>query len=331
MPEISVLIPVYNGQETIKKTINSVLEQTFSDFELILVNDGSNDDTETIIKDFKDKRIRYFYKENKGIADTRNFALSKAEGKYIAFIDADDWMEKTALELLIKKARETQAEIVVCDYRYVYENGTTHDMHSTDFKITSVANHKSLLVEVMPQPWNKLVKKEVFDNSKLSFPTGLVFEDLCFYSCLMPSIKSIVKLNEVLINYYQVGTSIMASAKKIRKTTYDFDTVIARIDQHYKEHYDSVYQKELEGLFALNARELIDGIFKNKVSENTEKILVIHSILNTINKNYPAWYKNSYYTRKYAKYKKSFRIKRRVIDWLLAKGEIKLVVERIIK
>lgn len=332
MPKISVLIPAYNAQETIQKTMNSVLNQTFTDFELIIVNDGSKDATEEIVLSNKDERIRYFKKENGGIANTRNYAISVAQGEYIAFLDADDWMEENALELLVNKANETKAEVVVCDYRYVYEDGMKQDIRSNDFGICNLDTRKTLLLEVMPQPWNKLVKKEVFMRSELCFPDGLVFEDLCYYSCLMPSINSIAKLNEVLVNYYQLGTSIMASARKIKNTIYDFDQVIQRINNYYTNNNLLMrYKSELEGLFALNARELIDSIFKNKAASVEEKEKVIKSILNTINQKYPKWYKNNYYTEKYRCFGKSYLLKRRIIDALLAKGQTSFVLKKIVK
>lgn len=331
MPEISVLVPVFNGEKTIQKSIQSILDQTFSDFELIVIDDGSFDNTQNIIHAINDSRLRYVYKENGGIGHTRNTAVSLAKGNYIAFLDADDWMEPNALEKFFQCAQRSKADMVVADYRFVYPDGTKQDMHTYDFNISNMKARKSLLVEVMPQPWNKLVKKEVLKNSGLQFPDGHVFEDLCYYSCLLPSVSSVAKLDDVLINYVQFDTSIMASAKKIKPTIYDFNKVVQIIYQYYQNHQLLTYSYELEGLFALNARELIDGVFKNEQASRQEKIKVVEDILKTINTVYPKWYRNSYYREKFVDFGSSFRLKRWMIDYFLAKGKTKFVIEKILK
>lgn len=330
MSKISVIVPAYNAASTIKRTIDSILNQTYYDFELIVINDGSTDDTEKVVLSVQDIRVKLISKENGGIAHTRNFGLKQASGELIAFLDADDWMEPNALEMLVKTMEKYNAEMVVCDYRYVYEDGTTLDMHSVDFGVSSMKERSSLLLEVMPQPWNKLVKKEVFDRADFFFPDGLVFEDLCYYSCLLPSVSKVVKLNEVLINYYQMETSIMAGARQIKKTVYDFDRIVIKIDDYY-EQKQLGYKKEREALFALNARELVDGILKNPVASIDQKCDVIQSILNTLNQRYSNWPHSSFYTEKYKGFGKVYLLKRRVIDLLFSKGKTMFVLKYIVK
>ena len=104
MTKISVILPVYNSQKFIKKAIESVLDQTFSDFELIIVNDGSTDSTLDIIRDFKDKRIRLLNQSNQGPGAARNNALEMADGDYVMFLDSDDWYSPDALETAYNEA-----------------------------------------------------------------------------------------------------------------------------------------------------------------------------------------------------------------------------------
>ncbi len=331
MPEISVLVPAYNAEKTIQRTIKSILNQSFSDFEVIVVNDGSSDQTEKTVLEMQHPQIRYFKKENGGIAETRNYLLEKAQGKYVSFLDADDWMEPDTLEWLHQTAVETQAEAVVCDYRYVFENGDIKEMPSADFGVSCLKQRPSLLIEVMPQMWNKLILKETLDRQLLKFPKGLVFEDLFYWSCLLPQLHRVAKCNHSLINYYQLQTSIMASARKIKPTIYDFDRIVSLIDDYYQQQGWNTVQKELEGLFALNARELVDGIIDNQNASLEEKTAAVCSVLNTLNRRYPKWFKNSYYVRKYEAFGKSFLFKRRLIDWGLARGKVDLVLKQVSK
>lgn len=333
MPAITVIIPVYNGEKTIAKTIESVLSQTFCDFEILIVNDGSTDDTTDVIARYlkQDKRIRVIEKVNGGIASARNTGVEHALGDYIAFIDADDWMETTTLEELYNAITEQDAEVCVCDYRYVYEDGTGHDVINYSFSKKNVSDNKELLVKVMPQPWNKLMKKDIFKRISPCYPDGLVFEDLCFYACVFPEIKTMTKIDRALINYLQLDSSIMSSAKKIKKSIYDFGVILQRIADHYENKgLKKEYHVELEGLLARNSRELVDGIVKNQ-SPVSEKIHAIKSFMDVLNSLYPNWYKNSYYTETVLNTSLIYRVKRKIIDIFLSKGKYEFVFKYFLK
>ena len=114
--DISIIVPIYNAEKYIKKCVESLLRQTKEELEIILINDGSTDQTEKIIKTFQDPRIRYFKNKNQGIGKTRNFGIQKAEGEYISFVDSDDTLEKTACEELYQKAKKDNLDVVVCNY-----------------------------------------------------------------------------------------------------------------------------------------------------------------------------------------------------------------------
>lgn len=329
--KVSVLIATYNGAKTIKRAIDSVLNQTFKDFELIVLDDGSTDNTQETINLIKDERIKFIRQENKGIASSRNRLLSEALGDYVIYLDSDDWMENNTLEKLVNKVKEGNYDAVVCNYRYIYEDGSSKDIIYKSFDNKNMRDYPELLVKVMPQPWNKLVKKQAMDNSNISFPDGLVFEDLCYYSCLMPHLNKVAMIEDCLINYVQLSSSIMSEAKTIKNTIYDFDKVIGMIDDYYNNNYQGLYVEEKEGLFVLNAREIIDAIFANKNVMISEKEKAIHSLLNTINNKYPNWYQNKYYKEKLKNNSIIYKMKRKTIDKLLVNGKYRFVLEDIIK
>lgn len=329
--KVSVLIASFNSESTIKRAINSILRQTYEEFELIVLDDGSTDNTKDVINSITDTRLKYIYQDNEGIASSRNRLLSEAKGDYVIYLDSDDWMESNTLERLINKANESDCDAVVCNYRYVYEDGLTQDVSFPSFDKKNMKNRPSLLLDVMPQPWNKIVKRKAMIDSNISFPNGLVFEDLCFYSCLMPRLNNVSMIEDCLINYVQHKTSIMSEAKSINKNIYDFDKVVEIIKNYYAKEYPNKYQKEVEALFVFNAREIIDGIFKNKNVSIDEKEKAISSVLNTINNTYSNWYRNEYYCKRNNTKGFIYCIKRRIIDKLLAKEKYKIVLEKVIK
>lgn len=124
MPEVSAIIPTYNVADWLKQSIASVLDQTFTDYELIIIDDGSTDNTSSVVKDFNDKRIRYFYKDNNGIPSSRNFGIAKAAGQYIAFLDSDDLWPKDYLTVMTAALEQaTDYGVAYCAVTQVYPNG----------------------------------------------------------------------------------------------------------------------------------------------------------------------------------------------------------------
>ena len=125
MAEISIIVPVYQVEKYIRQCIESILAQTFTDFELILVDDGSKDNSGKICDEYaeKDKRIRVIHKENDGLSDARNKGLDNASGNYFMFVDGDDYISPNMAECLYKKISEAKADIAACNYRYIFEDG----------------------------------------------------------------------------------------------------------------------------------------------------------------------------------------------------------------
>ena len=120
--DISIIVPIYNAEKYLKKCLDSLVNQTKKELEFILINDGSTDKSEEIVKTYKDERIKYFKNKNQGIGKTRNFGIEKATGKYIMFLDSDDYFSSDACEILYKEAEKEKADLIVFDY-YRVEKG----------------------------------------------------------------------------------------------------------------------------------------------------------------------------------------------------------------
>lgn len=130
-PSVSIIVPVYNARKTIARCIESIINQEFQDFELLLVNDGSKDDSGQICDSYaaQDKRIRVIHKDNSGVSDSRNIALDLAKGKYIQFLDSDDWITTDATNLFFRAAEDHHCDMVISDfYRVVGQRVSTREI-----------------------------------------------------------------------------------------------------------------------------------------------------------------------------------------------------------
>lgn len=171
-PEISVIVTAYNAAGSIARCIGSILAQSFRDFELIILNDGSTDGTEEIIGRYDDPRIRYFHHPNQGVAYTRQRGLDLAQGRFSIFVDSDDWIDADMLEGMLQKQKETDADMVLCDLveefgdRRVYKR---QDPGTTDSRVVRY----KLLDELHAGMVNKLIRHSLYSQHDIRFLSGV--------------------------------------------------------------------------------------------------------------------------------------------------------------
>lgn len=183
MPAISIICPVYKAEKYIHKCIDSVLAQTFTDFELLLIDDGSPDSSGQICDEYaeRDSRVRVFHKENGGVASARQVGLDNACGEYTIHVDPDDWVEPNMLEELYAKAKETDADMVICDFyteSYIPRNQKYIKQAPTSLSSNIVL--RNLFEHLHGSLCNKLIKLECFRKNNIRFNQEFSFcEDLC--------------------------------------------------------------------------------------------------------------------------------------------------------
>ncbi len=202
MTDISIIVPAYNAEKYIGKCLDSLINQTKKELEFIIVNDGSKDNTEDIVKGYKDKRIKYFKNKNQGIGKTRNFGIDKSNSKYIMFLDSDDYLDKTACEVMFNKAENNDLDIVVCDFYKEYDNGNIEEIRTPSFKDSSLKDNPDIITEYLC-PWAKIYKSDLIKMNKIKFVENLKYEDAPFV------IESYVKANKIgkvdeCLNYYLI-------------------------------------------------------------------------------------------------------------------------------
>ncbi len=240
---ISVIIPTYNNEKYISRCIDSIINQTYQNIEIIIINDGSNDNTENIINSYaqKDERIIPINKENTGVSNTRNIGIMNANGKYITFIDSDDWIEKNFIEEMYKSIVRENVEIVRCNYflhknnkkieRKIknleykkYENDLEIDKVKKEFLISNEGNENYVMLLMIKN-----------DKKKILFDENLIYmEDVIYYFDLLTNKKSIYFLNEELYNYYSNEQSVTHSSEKnfqlINETIKVRETLFHKLD-----------------------------------------------------------------------------------------------------
>ena len=199
MVKVSIIVPIYNTSKYLKKCIDSLLNQTLKDIEIILINDGSTDNSEDIVKLYKDKRIVYKSKKNEGIGKTRNLGITLAKGKYISFIDSDDYVTPDFCEKMYNKAIKDNCDIVICNY---YENNNgIKKINFKPFKDSSLKENPGIINSINLGPCNKIYKKELFNNKDIRFEENLKYEDAPFVCKILYEAKRIGKLNNALTYY----------------------------------------------------------------------------------------------------------------------------------
>ncbi|MBE5947836.1 MAG: glycosyltransferase family 2 protein [Lachnospiraceae bacterium] len=211
MKKVSIIVPVYNVEKDIGKCVDSIISQTYKDWDLWLIDDGSKDESPSICDAFAqyDERIQVVHKENGGVSSARNRGLEEATGDYILFVDSDDYLESCALEKLVDATDKGKADVVLCGfyYRMFEDNSYVENVPDNYF-----AGNNSELIEqcfvnmfqrdLFNPPWNKLIKRSVIEQRGIKFNEKIsILEDLAFSIQVLGACKKIVVLNDAVYNY----------------------------------------------------------------------------------------------------------------------------------
>ena len=213
--KLSLIIPVYNVEKYLYKCLESAVNQTMKDIEIIIVNDGSTDLCEHIIQEFlkKDDRIIYISQHNQGLSCARNAGIKRAVGEYIAFLDSDDWIEPTFLEDMYNQAVFTNSDIVMCNYCRVYENTGRISPINRKIKNTIFSSeeavHKIILdISIQNYAWDKIYRRKLFIDNNIFYPMKMYYEDMPTTFRLFFYANQIAYIDKFLYNYLQRDFSI---------------------------------------------------------------------------------------------------------------------------
>lgn len=286
MPKVSVIVPFYNVERYLEKCLDTLVNQTLKDIEIIVVNDGSKDNSkqivEKIMKEFPDKMV-YLEKENGGLSDARNYALPYVKGEYVAFLDSDDYVEKDMYEKMYELAKKENSDMVECDFYWEYPN------HQKKDEGQRYQGKKEMLEKVRVVAWNKLIKKEILETANVKFPKGYRYEDVEFTYKLIPYLEKVSFLKETCVHYVQREGSISNLQNERTKEIFD---VLEHVIQYYQEKgiYET-YQTQLEYIYI---RYAFCSSFLRMVKIPNKPIRekLLTETWEKVNKKFPNWKKN---------------------------------------
>ena len=224
MLKISVIVPIYNMEKLMRKCLDSILAQTFTDYECLLIDDGSKDGSPTICDEYaaKDARFKAFHKPNGGLSDARNYGIERAQGDYTIFFDPDDWVDKDCLKDLYAKAQETDADMVICDYY----NQDLYQIKYVKQEPTSLFHYDALKDMIVDKisgfTWNKLLKRDLYSRFDLQYIVGMYgCEDQYTMCKLLKNNIRIAYLPQAYYHYMHYGQDSLS--RHYDETTYQHD------------------------------------------------------------------------------------------------------------
>lgn len=287
MPKVSVIVPFYNVEKYIEKCLDSLVNQTLEEIEIILVNDGSQDNSEEKAKEFEKRypnKIKYYKKANGGLGDARNFGMKYASGEYIAFLDSDDFVEPTMYEEMYKKAKQENADMVECDFWWEYPNKKKEDIGNT------YSNQKEMLYKSRVVAWNKLIKREIYEkHPEARFSVGLRYEDVEGFYKILPYIKKVAFVRKCFIHYIQRQGSISNTQNQKNEEIF---TVLENVINYYKKN--DLYNDFKEELEYVYARYLLCSSFLRivKIKDKNIRKELLNKTWEKLNTNFPNWKNN---------------------------------------
>ena len=301
MIKVSIIVPVYNTEKYLRKCLDSLVNQTLKETEIIIIDDKSPDNSGKIIMEYKNKykeKIKVIHnKTNKGIGYNRNIGVKNASGKYIMFIDSDDYLDRSACEKLYFKAINEKLDLVLCNFHKMLEKNDELEEIAPDFVIpyfenTTLYKNPNLLLDVNLAPWNKLYKKELLKN--VTFPENLKYEDAIVVVKAMARAKKIGIVDEKL-NYYLVRNK--SETTVMDKRVFDILKITNMIIAELKSY--SYYNTIEKYVSAWCTRNLFRYTLQQR-NQNDKKLAnrFIDEVFEFLNSNFPDWRNNEIWKKR---------------------------------
>ena len=290
MVKVSVIIPVYNVEKYLRECLSSVIHQTLDDIEIICVNDGSTDSSLRILSEYEylDDRITLIHKSNKGLASTRNLAMKYAKGKYIFFLDSDDYLELDALEKLYDYAEENSLDFLIfqainydSDKNEFFETEYFSMNHLKELVEGSVFNYKDLgdsIFNISVTAWQKLYNRDFIEDIGAQFPDGLIFEDNLFFWEVLFNAQRIAFLPEFFYIRRIHSKSIMSFADERFVDSIEVNRLVIEKFREYgalDNYKHIIYDRRFDLTFyRLNEiQEEFKELYFEKLQEDYQKII----------------------------------------------------------
>lgn len=280
---ISVIVPIYNVEKYLNRCVDSIINQTHANLEIILVDDGSQDNCFDICEEYsiKDRRIKVIHKINGGLSDARNEGLKIAEGEFIGFVDGDDWIEPEMYERLLESIVKNNSDISACSVKMVWEDSIKYRMLTKQINCVLSKNDAQLaLLEetLIKQPvWYKLYKKSIIENIK--FPKGKYHEDVFWSFRAIGNANCVSIIDYVGYNYWQRSGSIMGEKYSLKR----LDAIEAKCER--QKYFENFFPElKTKGLIDLWFTCMYNGQLAIKGLSKQERVKAFEILNNVINK-----------------------------------------------
>jgi hypothetical protein len=295
-PKVSVIVPVYNTEKYLENCLKSLANQTLSDIEIVVIDDGSTDSSPQIIKRFCEEYPEKFVfesQENGGQASARNRALKLCSGEYVGFLDSDDFVRENMFEKMYEKAQKNDADYVACGYTDItYENGK--EVELAHYVASKVAlKTKDLFFGALVSPFLHLYRREILEKSGVFFPEGIIYEDTAFYLNLVPYIKKIQVIEEPLAYRVRRRNSTTTTFNPI-KVAQIFPVIDESLD-YYKKH--DLWDEYKDPLTYFCVKVLLCSSMQRicKVGDGAARRELVDKTMMYLNEKFPDYRKNPYF------------------------------------
>ncbi len=246
--KVSIIVPIYNAQKTIERCVDSILNQDYTDFELLLIDDGSKDESGVICDAYaaKDERVRVIHKENSGVSDTRNLALDEAKGEYLQFLDADDWITPNATRLLVESAEQNNCDMVISDFYRVIGERLSHKGSIDEDGVLSREEFANFMMENPADfyygvLWNKLYRRAIVEKYHLRMDSKISWcEDFMFNLEYIRYCENVYVLQVPIYYYVKTKGSLVSQGMSLTKTIKTKMLVF----EYYTDFYKQVFTEE---------------------------------------------------------------------------------------
>lgn len=292
MKKVSIIVPVYGVEKYIDKCLDSLVKQSLKEIEVIVVNDGTKDNSQKIIDKYVKKypdKIKSFIKENGGQGSARNYGLEKVSGEYIGYVDSDDFIEKDMYKKLYNKAKEKDYDIVVCGNYNVSED---YQNKNVDVFINNYNTDLENIFFGKMAVWNKIYKRDILIKNKLEFKEKVWYEDLAFTLKAIMNSNTFAFIDEPLYDYLIREGSTMNNSNVQRNLEIldAFNDILSYIKHNKKEEYFSKIEFLAIDHIYISA---IVRVLKADADKNIKKE-TIEKLINYMNKNFPNYKSNKY-------------------------------------
>ena len=287
--KVSIIVPIYNAQKTLERCIESILNQDFSDFELLLIDDGSKDDSGKICDVYakKDHRVRVIHKENSGVSASRNLALQEAKGEYLQFLDADDWITPNATRLLVESLEQNHCDMVIADFYRVIKERLSHKGSIDEDGVLSREEFANFMMENPADfyygvLWNKLYKKSIIEKQQLCMNPKISWcEDFMFNLEYIRHCENIFVLQVPIYYYVKTKGSLVSQSMSLTKTIKTKMMVFEYYTDFYKQVLtEEEYEKKRLQIYSYLMDMASDEIVPPTLLSNSKKLGQERSLAN---------------------------------------------------